>query len=469
MIAFVRAWRRNRDRFANTILRLVIVVAALGLEVYFCRRIYTTQGDIAQAAALLGIGLAVALGWPFAVLMAIVFLMPLVSFAQFGGATINRYAVVCLLAGWGFQHLQSRRPFRFEKPVWIMLAWIGWGAISILWSSGRLWGQQVPSLLMAWILFAMVTDMVTTRRRLRWTVGALLAGMLVCVVVWLTTGRWIEETFFVPQFEATGFSHGNVIGPITVCVLVVILYARAPLRVAAIVCILPVGYLLLAAGLRRSFVTIAASLLALLALSRGSRLRTLALVVAALIAAYWAWDHLLPLLPEGIQYRYTIARTVETSMSGRFNIWSIALDIWAGSPIIGVGLGDFGVHTLLRPETYYRAINAHNMPLQVLAEQGVIGLALWSWGWARIVLSAVRAYRASRVDADRLLSAVPLSLVVLFLVGGLMDPVLRWRLVWLAWGLAVAGESIICSETAPDPVLDGRRKSSWPHAVSPSK
>ena len=84
--------------------------------------------------------------------------------------------------------------------------------------------------------------------------GALLAGMLVSVVVWWTTERWFAETFFIPQFGGADVSHGNVIGPVTVCVLVVILYARAPLRQAAIVCISPVGYLLFPAGLRRSFV-----------------------------------------------------------------------------------------------------------------------------------------------------------------------------------------------------------------------
>ena len=446
----------SRTEVSSAILRLVIVATGLALAIYIGMSAGTMQGLIVKAI-LVGAGIGFALRWPFAALVVVVFLVPLEVFTKFGGATINRFAVPCLTAGWGFRYIQTRQRPHLKKSVWIMLAWIGWGAISILWSTGRLWWQLVPSLLMAWILFAIVTGMVDSRRKMTWIIAAMMAGLLVFVIVWLSTAQLVAGAHLLPGYGSISISaSANLASALIVCILAFALYARIPLRLLAIVLLVLASYLAFASGSRRSFVVVAAALLALLVLSRGTRLRTVALAWAMLITVYWALEFFLPLLPEGTQRRYTIAYTVETGISYRLNIWSIATSIWAISPIIGVGLGDFGVYTLLRSETFNLALNAHNMPLQILAEQGVIGLALWSWGWARIVLSAVRAYRASHTDADRLLSAVPLLLVVFFLVSGLINPTITWRLMWLAFGLAIAGESIICGETTPDMVIDGK-------------
>jgi len=84
----------------------------------------------------------------------------------------------------------------------------------------------------------------------------------------------------------------------------------------------------------------------------------------------------------------------------------------------------------------------HNMPIQVLVELGAVGFVLWCLGWLLIAASAVRAYRAGRTDAERLLSGLPLALVVYFLVNTLMNPIIGWRLMWLALGLAVAAERV---------------------------
>lgn len=434
----------SRIKVGSALSRWWIIAAGLLLAIFSGATINTTK-ELVLPAAILGVGIALSLKWPFAVLVSIVFLIPLEAFTTtLGGATVNRFVTIALAVGWGFQHLKTKQPLRLKQPVWVMLAWVMWGVLSRLWSTGYLWTRLVPGLLLAWVLFAAVSEMVTTRSQLTWMLGALLAGMLLFVIVWFTTGDLFRDTYFIPMGGRLGVSeYGNLAGAVMACLLAFGLYARPPLRQFAIVFIAPVGYLLFAIGLRRSFLTVGAVLIALFLFSKRDRFKSLVLIIAVLIAVYWSWKYVVPQLPRGIQNRLTVGSVIETRGTNRLYIWEVAVDVWASHSIFGVGLGDFGAHSMLYPETSYNARDVHNMFLQVLVELGVIGFMLWIWGLVAMTLSIVRTYRASHTRSDRLLSAVPLALMIFFVAGMLVDPYGNWRLMWLTLGLALAADSVL--------------------------
>lgn len=101
--------------------------------------------------------------------------------------------------------------------------------------------------------------------------------------------------------------------------------------------------------------------------------------------------------------------------SGRMHIWSMAWRVFETSPLYGVGAGNFGVAAIgvatpaeiqsMWRGYYYLAV--HNSAIQILAEEGLIGIALWltmivsffRWN-ARLRTAAARAAWANQGGSE---------------------------------------------------------------------
>lgn len=76
--------------------------------------------------------------------------------------------------------------------------------------------------------------------------------------------------------------------------------------------------------------------------------------------------------------RFVGSVNAEDPTTGRAHFWNVTLDIIRAHPLIGIGLGAFGV-VYTRYDTnngLYRLEQAHNDYLQVLSDGGIVGLAL---------------------------------------------------------------------------------------------
>jgi O-antigen ligase len=108
--------------------------------------------------------------------------------------------------------------------------------------------------------------------------------------------------------------------------------------------------------------------------TRGAVMRVglgLALVVALVLGA-------LALGGEGALSRFTGTVSAEDPTTGRAHFWKIALQVFRDHPVIGAGLGSFG---LMYPQYdtrngLLRVEQVHNDYLQVLTDTGLIGAAL---------------------------------------------------------------------------------------------
>ncbi|MDQ7823708.1 MAG: O-antigen ligase family protein [Candidatus Eremiobacteraeota bacterium] len=74
----------------------------------------------------------------------------------------------------------------------------------------------------------------------------------------------------------------------------------------------------------------------------------------------------------------------------RFDAWKSSLSMWLGSPLCGIGPGNFQFeyprHALEGPGSYYLFLpHAHSLALQLLVETGVLGVLTFAW-WAFAVL-----------------------------------------------------------------------------------
>lgn len=129
-------------------------------------------------------------------------------------------------------------------------------------------------------------------------------------------------------------------------------------------------------------------------------------------AALWARD------PE--------AKGLGQSLSVRLEYWSAGLAMWRDQPVLGHGPNQFrelfGAYKSARAE---EALHAHNAPIQLLAETGVVGLlALLGLGWL-LLRPGVRALDAAPAPASDADPLPPRALEAALLLGQLLG----WALV----------------------------------------
>ncbi len=111
------------------------------------------------------------------------------------------------------------------------------------------------------------------------------------------------------------------------------------------------------------------------------------------------------------------AGILTVSGSGRAQFWGTALDAFAGAPLKGVGAGGYGTYwnvngTLNTPTKY-----AHSEPLELLAELGIAGFALFIAFFFVVVRAGIRRARGP----DRAGAGAALGVIAAGSVGFLID------------------------------------------------
>lgn len=119
-----------------------------------------------------------------------------------------------------------------------------------------------------------------------------------------------------------------------------------------------------------------------------------------------------------IQYDRTATSVVPTDFSsGRIEIWSHALNSFLRSPLLGVGSGNAtGVIEYFRPDGSVGLTRAgvHNYFLQILAENGVIGLFVFVFMLARMISLAFQT-KATIILSPELQRLRIIGIAILFL------------------------------------------------------
>jgi O-antigen ligase len=98
---------------------------------------------------------------------------------------------------------------------------------------------------------------------------------------------------------------------------------------------------------------------------------------------------------EGAVTRFAGIFNDETAFEGALRVgeFSVALDVIAQAPLVGVGLGGYGMAGYEMEENIY----PHNLLLEAFAEAGVVGLVLFVAAMAVVVVSGWRARHDPRV------------------------------------------------------------------------
>jgi tetratricopeptide (TPR) repeat protein len=147
-----------------------------------------------------------------------------------------------------------------------------------------------------------------------------------------------------------------------------------------------------------------------------------ALVIVAIVAAHPVrrFDEFRQLPPSGTAANFTSAHLTSGSSSGRWQFWTAAVDEWRSAPLAGRGAGSYQSWWAQHASFTYFLKNAHSLYLEVLAEEGLIGVLLLVAAIVVGLLAGVRRAR-SAVGREREIAAAVLAVAVAFFVTAGID------------------------------------------------
>jgi O-antigen ligase len=338
-----------------------------------------------------------------------------------GALSVSKLVGLVLVLSW-FALITAGDPERreqiFSPPafVFLLISFVGWAAVSAVWAedSGAAIDATTRYLPNA-MLFLIVFAGVRTREQLLWVVGSLVVGAVVAAVYGMVAGPPPDDPGRVAIGNANETAASLVAGGTLAAALVFALRGKPVLRllttIAVPLCVFAVFLTLSRGGL----VALGASLIAAIVVAGRRRGVVLGLAAAAVLATVIYFGAFAPAEARN--------RVLELQGgTGRTDIWTVGWRMVEDQPLLGVGAGNFpvaSIHYLLEPGSLMRTDFivdnpkvAHNTYLNVLAELGVVGLALFLaviafplWWAARAVGFAARA-------GDRQLEVLARAMVV---------------------------------------------------------
>jgi hypothetical protein len=115
------------------------------------------------------------------------------------------------------------------------------------------------------------------------------------------------------------------------------------------------------------------------------------------------------------------ARLTSSNSGNRWVWWKEAAGAWADKPIQGWGAGSFPVTHRMYRDVELPVQQPHNMPLQFLAETGIVGTLLVSGALGFLLMCALGRIRAMTAGRERDLAVALFAGVVAWIVHGLVD------------------------------------------------
>jgi putative inorganic carbon (hco3(-)) transporter len=153
--------------------------------------------------------------------------------------------------------------------------------------------------------------------------------------------------------------------------------------------------------------------------------------------------------PYELRHRFlSMADPEEAGVRERIYMWKSGLSMWRERPVLGVGPGgvkrDY-VRYAREEAVKKRTGHVHDTPLQILVEQGMLGIAAWLWVWIAFYTHAIRQLRRLPAAAavERALVVGGIAAITGFLIGGLSEynfgdsevVMVAWALMALPWAV----------------------------------
>ena len=426
-------------------------------------------GFVLADRPLVGVGMLVALVYvPLAVVrlpLAIALWSPLVflegvpalnSASKVAGLLLTAAWLASLFAGSRADAVAVLR--RNRALLWTLGALLTWLTLSVLWADSP--GDVLSDAWHWWavaLLFLIVSSSLPTVRSVQWVMIGMLAGALASVLIGLASG---ELTRAVVATDVDRLNSGagdpNVLAAGLVAATILAFSLMVPLRKpmwrwALLVSVIVLLFGLVATQSRGGSLAAVVAALATIVVYRRQRVA----VGGALLVATGALIVLFAMFP-ATWHRVT---SYSDEGNGRTELWTLAWRMTEAHPALGIGLNNFSVDApryVVDPGElkYVQIVIAilpvvHNIYLQLLAENGVIGLLLFLAIAGRCMYAAWSAGRRFDAHGDPIGTALSRAVLVggisVLAAGFFLSAAVDLRL-WLFFALGIAVSEL---STAP--------------------
>lgn len=307
----------------------------------------------------------------------------------------------------------TRAPLLFRDDrllTSLILTFAGWILASTLWAVDSDIGvANAVRLLQGLVLLLIVYTALQQRFHLRWLVLAFIGGSVVGAVLGLDSAAASSGDRISGGFDDPNELAAVIVPGIALAAFAFVALRGRPSRFLLILLLPILGLGLIRTDSQGGLVALAVAGVA--AIVFGGPARRLAIVVAGSAVAFTT-------------FWYTVVTTPVNLTEGgasREVLWKVAIHVARDHPFMGVGAGNLPVVepryaltnvSLARVDLVAKAEVAHNTYLHLLAEYGVIGVALFLGIVAAVFLSALRAIRTFAATGDREMELLARGVVV---------------------------------------------------------
>jgi O-antigen ligase len=348
---------------------------------------------------------------------------------------------------------------------WAMIAFIGWGAVTLIWAPQTSPGlTSLSQYVLVLLLLPIAYTAIRQARDLRVVLAAIVIGALIAACVGIVQP---PDTEVIESTRATGtigdpneFAAALLVGLALASGFVISRGVSPPLRLLAGLAIPLCAAGMFLSASRGGLVSLAVMFLVGTVAAGRWRIAATSIVIAVAIGGVFYFTQLAPL---PARERVLTAN----GGSGRTELWQVGLRIVRAHPFAGVGVGNFqsvSPEYVLQPGVLHHTSEfifttqpfpAHNAYLQVFAEMGIPGLVLFLGIIGASLSCALRAARVAERRGDVKLEALARA-VFLALTGVLTSELFISQMHGkLLWGLLALGPAMLAIARAEpaEPVL----------------
>jgi len=307
-------------------------------------------------------------------------------------------ALLISTAGLAIAGIFSLRRFELKGATSSFLAvsigaWLGWGALSQIWSVNRYQSQMWLLFMLLAALAAFIT-VIQPRLNQRYLVG----GYLATAVAMTLAGLWLYFTGDYDRFTSTFYWANPAAAYLMPAVILASWWGitRRNLWLIAAAFITATGFWLTDSRGATLTLILVVAITAAVSVTLRHHWKGLLLIALLSFAAAWGLTQLKGNAAVTPGSRYAEAATGEsTSSKDRLSYLQASFAIWWDQPLIGTGAGTFAsVHPQYQQRPTDASTDPHNIYVQALAEQGIVGASLLAWVLLLIIVGVMNgAYR----------------------------------------------------------------------------
>jgi O-antigen ligase len=355
-----------------------------------------------------------------------------------------------------------------------LIAFLSWSALSMLWSESP--GAAARSTFrfgLDALLIPIAFWAVRRPKHIVWVFGVFVVGALLSVLWGLTHGRVAGGAAALQVGRLTGANvEANVLAALLVVCTVfasalALVFRRAPLaRLLAIMAAIAAMASFFSTFSRGGMVALGVVILAGCFYAGRSRPAFVTLVIGVVfVGSFFLQD----------TTSSAVKRLTSTNTNGRADLWKVGLRMVRANPIAGVGSGNY---TVAEPHYFVNSPGqiksgafiidtpypAHNIYLHVLAEMGVIGLALFLSIIVLSIRAAVKAVKVFHRRGERSLEIMGRALVVALIGILAADFFVSDQYSKQLWLLLALGPALLALAQEPTASQDYARPALAPYA-----